>query len=102
MFASASKVSFQKHALVLGLTHRRQQQQNGSTSKESILTTLLPEALIRILDLHGPHDFAQVFTFATNDPRVLWTEDMRDHLQNMLHEHLSPFVGRLHQDSTAQ
>ncbi|ETW05761.1 hypothetical protein, variant [Aphanomyces invadans] len=97
MFASASRVSFYEHAVVLELTHRRQA---GHHSK-SVLDGLLPQALVRILDLDGPTSFADVFAFQADDHRVLWTESMRDHLQDMLHEHLAPFVCRLHQDSTA-
>ncbi|RHY30323.1 hypothetical protein DYB32_004408 [Aphanomyces invadans] len=81
----------------LFLTHRRQA---GHHSK-SVLDGLLPQALVRILDLDGPTSFADVFAFQADDHRVLWTESMRDHLQDMLHEHLAPFVCRLHQDSTA-
>lgn len=99
MFASASRVSFIEHALVLAQTHRRQKDIAG---RHSILEGLLPEALIRILDLEGPHVFADVFTMRMTDGRVIWLQEMREHLQLMLHEHLSPFVARLHQDSTAQ
>ncbi|KAH9101504.1 hypothetical protein AeMF1_021778 [Aphanomyces euteiches] len=98
MFASASRVSFYEHAKVLEQTHRRQSEHSA---KKSILLGLLPEALVRILDLEGPAAFADIFTFRAVDRRVLWTEDMRDHLHDMLQEHLAPFICRLHQDSTA-
>ncbi|CAK4326232.1 unnamed protein product, partial [Aphanomyces euteiches] len=98
MFASASRVSFYEHAKVLEQTHRRQSEHSA---KKSILLGFLPEALVRILDLEGPAAFADIFTFRAVDRRVLWTEDMRDHLHDMLQEHLAPFICRLHQDSTA-
>ncbi|RHY41556.1 hypothetical protein DYB38_004997 [Aphanomyces astaci] len=105
MFASASRVSFYEHAVVLGLTHRRQvithPTSTSAIDQTSALTGLLPEALVRMLDMDGARSFTDVFTFRKWDHRVLWTPAMRDHLYDMLQEHLAPFVCRLHQDSTA-
>jgi len=53
---------------------------------------------------YGVDRFAEVFVGATNydNPEVIWTLEMRQHLVDMIQQHLGDFPQRLQQHTTAQ
>ena len=88
-------------------------------ARASVLGTMLPESMLSVL-VYGHEDrqnlrsdtanasaqdnasnaFANIFLGDCNDPEVIWTKEMRRHLNNELDEHLSRFRTVLDADPT--
>ena len=90
-------------------------------SRASVLGTLLPESMLSVLvyghgssggsiinninnnntSNDGYRTFSSIFLGDCNDPEVIWTKEMRRHLNQELDEHLLRFRTELNQDPTS-
>ena len=68
----------------------------------SILANMLPEGLLLLLVNYGVERFAEVFVGTYDNPEVIWSLEMRQHLVEMIQQHLGDFPLRLKQHNTAQ
>ena len=68
----------------------------------SFLGTMLPEGLLFVLVNYGFERFAQIFIGEADTPEVIWTQEMRAHLVEMIRQHLGDFPQRLLQNNTAE
>eukprot|EP00977_Amphora_coffeiformis_P010411 scaffold2433_cov159-Amphora_coffeaeformis.AAC.8 len=103
--------NFSVIARLLECSHLNQHFQSGykATAGEgnpmrdrSFLGSLLPEGLLYILVNYGYEKFAQVFTGEADTPEVIWSQEMRVHLVEMIRQHLGDFPLRLLQNNTAE
>ena len=60
-------------------------------SSRSILGTLLPEALLYMLENCSAEQFAEAFVGEHDTPGVIWNSDMRDHLIQEVAYHTADF-----------
>ena len=63
--------------------------------KRSFLGTMLPEALVCVLANRGPSAFSESFLGDCDTPEVIWKYSMRQHLQDMLRQHIGDLPSRL-------
>lgn len=96
---SISKGSFLAEARFLSKFHRIQRVKEKRYG-QSCLLDILPESLLGLLDSDSPEHFADVYTGRKRDKRILWSSSMRQHLQEMLREHLRDFTNDLAQNVT--
>lgn len=92
--------SFVSEARFLSRFHRIQrvdEKQHG----QSCLLDIFPESLIGLLDSDTPEYFSDVYTGRKRDKRILWSASMRQHLQEMVSEHLREFTSELTHSVTA-
>ena len=68
----------------------------------SFLGSMVPEGLIHVLVNYGFKKFSQIFTGEADTPEVIWTQDMRAYLVEMIRQHLGDFPRRLLQNNTAE
>lgn len=104
--------NFQTIAELLNLTHLKQNFRSGfaaaADEKElpvkelSILGNLLPEGLLFMLVNYGPERFTEVFVGDFDTPEVIWNFKMRQHLVEMIQQHLGDFPKRLRQNTTSK
>lgn len=83
---------------LLSLTHRRQSFQTNHDNeiiRTSVLTPLLPPAMVCYLTNHGPEKFAQVFLGEFETPEAIWGKDMRRYLVQKIAAHIADFTPRL-------
>lgn len=84
---------------LLALTHRRQAFQNTSASsdmvRDSILSPLLPPAMVCFLTHHGPERFADVLLGEYDTPEAIWSPSMRQFLASKIAAHVGDFASRL-------
>lgn len=92
---------FVPEAVLLKRIHRIQRS-SELLEGQSILTDMLPETLISVLDLDSPGQFADIFSGRKQDKRVVWSSTMRLHLQELLGEHLLEFKESLKMSVTAR
>lgn len=64
-------------------------------SSRSILGTLLPEALLYMLENSTAEQFAEAFVGEHDTPEVIWNSDMREHLMREVACHTSDFRWRI-------
>ena len=64
-------------------------------TNNSILSSLLPPALICLLFNHGPGKFASAFLGDYQNPEVIWNPTMRKFLIHKLSVHISKFTSKL-------
>ena len=69
---------------------------------KSILSLLLPEALINTLIYYGAEKFSSVFVGTYDTPEVIWDSSLRQHLIEMIDIHLGNFILRLKQYNLAK
>lgn len=81
-------------ARFLKMSHAHQAA-NIDDGPRSILSPLLPEAMIRYLDTYGPDEFSQVFLGEFDTPEVIWGSEMRRLLIEKIAAHLADFTPRL-------
>lgn len=67
----------------------------NTLSKQSILGDMLPESLLFVLVNRGSEKFMLTFLSNVDDPEVIWTYGMRNHLVEMVTQHLGDLPGRL-------
>jgi DnaJ family protein C protein 13 len=104
--------NFRSLANLIYSTHLNQHFRSGYTAAasqdelplkdRSILGSLLPEGLLRILVNYGADKFTEVFIGTYETPEVIWNLDMRKHLIEMVRQHLGDFPKRLWQNTTTQ
>ena len=93
----------------LQLSHRAQalvlddsaQSSASASSSRSVLSPLLPEAMIRYLDNYGAEQFSQVFLGEFDTPEVIWGSEMRRMLIEKIAAHLADFSPRLQSNPRA-
>ncbi|CAM9517259.1 unnamed protein product, partial [Choristocarpus tenellus] len=100
-------------AKLLAQTHMLQRSLNSVASKttessgvdaapllhdRSSLGDALPPSMVALLENYGAKRFADAFTGEMDNPEVIWNQDLRRHLQEMLLQHLGDFLLRLKQD----
>jgi hypothetical protein len=56
--------------------------------QRSVLGDMLPESLLSILEEKGAQTFSETFTSDSDSPDIIWTHDMRQHLIQMMLQHL--------------
>ena len=66
-------------------------------AQQSVLASILPTALISILITYGAEKFADVFTGEFDDPEVIWNNDFRKHVVELIEQHLGVYPARLRQ-----
>lgn len=64
-------------------------------AQRSILGTMIPESMLKILENYGPKRFAEAFLGNFDTPEVIWKYSMRKHLVMMITQHLNEFALRL-------
>jgi DnaJ family protein C protein 13 len=69
--------------------------------KYSILSPILPEAMICYLENHGHEKFAQIFLGEFDTPEVIWNNEMRRHMIEKIAGHLADFSPRLQSNTRA-
>ncbi|CAB3364063.1 Hypothetical predicted protein [Cloeon dipterum] len=67
----------------------------------SILSPLLPDAMVHFLINHGPEKFAETFLGEFDTPEAIWSSEMRRHLCERLAAHLADFSPRLSSNTRA-
>lgn len=67
----------------------------------SVLSPLLPEAMICYLNTYGPDEFSQVFLGEFDTPEVIWGSEMRRLLIEKIAAHLADFTPRLQSNPRA-
>ncbi|XP_059475793.1 dnaJ homolog subfamily C member 13 [Neocloeon triangulifer] len=67
----------------------------------SILSPLLPDAMVHFLINHGPEKFAEIFLGEFDTPEAIWSSEMRRHLCERLAAHLADFSPRLSSNTRA-
>ena len=95
--------NFAAIARLVHATHLRQNFREGRealsahapVSQRSILGSMLPEAMLCILENYGQEKFAETFTGNFDNPEVIWKYEMRRHLCEMLDQHIAGFDRRL-------
>ncbi|CAH0514002.1 unnamed protein product [Peronospora belbahrii] len=85
---------FRAMAGLLKATHRRQIGFNGT----SALKRILPEDMINLLENSSPAAFTKVFCEGEQSPQVIWSVEMRKHLQTLCQAHLQDYAEVLVED----
>ncbi|RNF26400.1 dnaJ-like protein subfamily C member 13 isoform X2 [Trypanosoma conorhini] len=83
---------------LLHLSHRRQAfrlQHDNEIISQSILSTMLPPALVCFLTNHGPQRFADILLGEYETPEAIWGKDMRRYLVGKIAAHVADFTPRL-------
>ena len=63
---------------------------------------MLPESLINMLIEYGSDRFAEVFTGEHDTPEVIWNNEFRVHVFEMVSQHLGTFPAALRQFTMAR
>ena len=63
--------------------------------RHSLLTQMLPEAMVAYLENHGPEKFAQIFLGEYDTPEAIWSHEMRTFMIQKIAYHLADFTPRL-------
>lgn len=69
--------------------------------QRSVLSPLLPEAMLHVLENHGPDKFAETFLGDWDTPEVIWSRDMRQLLIQKLAVHVAEFSPLLRSNTRA-
>ena len=67
--------------------------------ERSALGSILPAALLNILEKYGPERFSEVYCGDYNTPEVIWNAFLRKHTVDMINQHLGDFTFRLKQNT---
>ena len=95
--------NWDKMAQLLAATHLEQSfhheassiARENTLSKQSILGDMLPESLLHVLVNEGGVKFVHTFLSNVDNPEVIWKYGMRNHLVEMVTQHLGDLPGRL-------
>eukprot|EP00055_Hartaetosiga_balthica_P006980 m.23293 g.23293 ORF g.23293 m.23293 type:complete len:2228 (-) comp5537_c0_seq1:183-6866(-) len=88
-------------ARFLKQTHKYQAYQAEGDTVRSILSPMLPTAMICFLENHGPEKFASTFLGEFDTPEAIWSAEMRRSLIEKIALHLSDFIPRLQSNTRA-
>lgn len=83
---------------LLSTAHRMQSFQmahDNEIIRTSVLSPMLPPALVCFLTNHGPVKFADIFLGEDETPEAIWGKDMRRYLVQKIAAHVSDFTPRL-------
>lgn len=86
---------------LLHLTHMKQSFKseenvtNLSVLQKSILSQILPEAMVCFLENYGPEHFSKVFLGEYDTPEVIWNNEMRRFMIERIAAHIADFSPRL-------
>ena len=69
--------------------------------ERSLLTGILPDALVYGLQVLSEGRFAEIYNGDTTSALIIWTHSMRSHLQAVVHAHIDSYVARLSEDPSA-
>ena len=104
--------NFRPLAELLHATHLKQHFRSGFAAaaddselplkERSILGNMLPDGMLFILVNYGIERFTEIFVGNFDTPEVIWNLEMRQHLVEMIRQHLGDFPKRLWQNTTAQ
>lgn len=64
-------------ARFLKATHLLQAEETSETGLPSVLSKILPEAMIAFLENHPPEKFAEIFLGNFDTPEAIWNQEMR-------------------------
>jgi len=90
---------------VLHLAHRKQSfrfESDNEIIRSSVLSPLLPPAMVCVLANHGPGKFAEIFLGEYETPEAIWGKDMRRFLVEKIAAHISDFTPRIMGNIRAQ
>ncbi|EEY68023.1 uncharacterized protein PITG_18094 [Phytophthora infestans T30-4] len=87
---------FKSMAGLLKATHKQQADFNGVSALKSIL----PQAMINLLEKSSPSAFTNVFCEGEQSPEVIWNDAMREHLETVCQAHLQDYAEVLEEDSS--
>lgn len=69
--------------------------------QRSVLSPLLPEAMLHVLENHGPEKFAETFLGDWDTPEVIWSREMRQLLIQKLAVHVAEYSPLLRSNTRA-
>lgn len=82
----------------LHMTHRKQAfrfKHDNEIIRTSILSPMLPPAMVCVLENYGAAKFAEIFLGEFETPEAIWGKDMRRYLIEKIAGHISDFTPRL-------
>ena len=84
----------------LAITHNKQAYRSedneaSDVKRHSLLSQMLPEAMVAYLENHGPEKFAQIFLGEYDTPEAIWNHEMRTFMIQKIAYHLADFSPRL-------
>ncbi|XP_075217212.1 receptor mediated endocytosis 8 isoform X2 [Lycorma delicatula] len=88
-------------ARFLKLTHTKQafhnadEAQSSELMQRSILSQLLPEAMVYYLENHGPKKFMEIYLGEYDTPEAIWNSEMRRMLSQKIAAHIADFSPKL-------
>jgi hypothetical protein len=96
-------------AKLFGASHLRQSFHTASTQlfkdlpleQQSVLGSVLPDALLNALVNYSPEVFAAIFTGTVDSPEFIWNAEQRRYLVQMIDHHIGVFVSTLRQHTLA-
>lgn len=89
---------FRAMAGLLKVTHHLQTGFNGT----SALKNILPQDMINLLESSSPSAFTKVFCEGEKSPQVIWSAEMRKHLQTLCQAHLQDYAAVLEEDASRE
>ncbi|OWZ20001.1 hypothetical protein PHMEG_0005650 [Phytophthora megakarya] len=92
----AATSDFKSMASLLKITHKLQNGFNGT----SALKNILPQDMINLLDNTSPSGFTKAFCEGEHSPQVIWSREMRKHLQTECQTHLQDYAEVLEEDAS--
>lgn len=66
--------------------------------ERSLLTGILPDALVYGLQVLSESRFADIYNGNTTSALIIWTSSMRSHLQTVIHAHIDGYIAKLAED----
>jgi DnaJ family protein C protein 13 len=90
---------------LISMSHRKQSfqtQHDNEIIRTSVLTPMLPPALVCFLTNHGPEKFSDIFLGEYETPEAIWGKDMRRYLVEKIAVHIADFTPRLLGNCRAQ
>jgi hypothetical protein len=92
---------------LLSVTHLKQSFHDSAISfakelpihSKSVLGSILPSAMISVLHNYGPERFASIMIGDYDTPEVIWNQQQRKHMIEMIDQHLGDYPLRLKQFS---
>eukprot|EP01105_Mastigella_eilhardi_P016523 TRINITY_DN377_c0_g1_i1.p1 TRINITY_DN377_c0_g1~~TRINITY_DN377_c0_g1_i1.p1 ORF type:complete len:3053 (-),score=889.84 TRINITY_DN377_c0_g1_i1:2788-10773(-) len=77
------------------LQHFKEEEVTGEIARRSILGTILPPAMVHLIERRGTEEFGRVYLGNFDTPEAIWNHDMRHFMVEKLSVHLGTFPQRL-------